>query len=424
MIFGSNKKNSLHHGKSGRIVAALDIGTSKVVCLIAKFTENQGIEIIGIGHQASKGVKAGHIVDISLAERVIGQAIHSAEQSARLHLRGNPLEQIIVGTSARNANRFPSEAELSLKGQMINSYHLNKVKNNCLSHDIPDSMEIIHKISFGFNIDGNDHIKNPVGIAANTLKTRALEIAVPALPLRNLSAAVEANHIDIELFCLNPYASSLGAMVEEESEMNAIMVDIGAGTSDISMFSEGHLVYTTSLPIGGNHITSDIAKGLTTPVAHAERIKTLYGSALHSPLNDRDLIDVPLIGEDDIANNIQIPRSDLLGIIKPRLDEIFEMIRATIDDSGLSDLCGRRVILTGGTSQMPGIGALAEFVLDKQIRIGKPNLHEKISNPIFSSASGLLLYGFNHIDETPKVTSPYSNWSVIDQLKQWVRDNW
>lgn len=424
MILKRKKDMSDTGAKSGQIIAALDIGTSKIVCLIARVDDNRGLEIIGMGHQASKGIRSGNVVDLGLAERVIGQAIHGAEQSARLHLRGQPLDTIIVNVSAKGAGSFPSSSELTLKGQLVNQYHINKLNNSCISHDIPDSMEIIHKISFGYSIDGNDNIQNPVGIAANHLKMKALEMAVPALPLQNITHAVENNHIDIEYFCLSAYASSLGSMMFEESGMNAILVDIGAGTSDIALFSNGHLVFADSVPVGGNHITSDLSKGLSTPVAHAERIKTLYGSALHSPLNDREYIDIPLIGEDDIANHTQITRSQLQGIIRPRLEEIFEMIRASIEDSGVADLCGRRVVLTGGTANLPGIVDMASYALDKQVRLGKPDLHEKVANPIFATSVGLLNYGLNHVDETPSVTSPYSSWSFIDQIKQWLRDNW
>ena len=418
------KKNSPAQNKNEKIVAALDIGTNKIVCLIAKVDPNDGISLIGMGHQASKGVRGGNVIDVDLAQRAIGQAIHSAEQSARSHLRGTPLDQVIVSVSSKDCRSYPSKSELSLKGHMVSDYHINKLHNNCLNHDIPDTMEVIHKISFGYTIDGNDNIKNPLSMNAEKIQTKALELAVPSMPLINLANAIENNHVDIQFFCLNAYASSLGALAEEESDMNAVLIDIGAGTSDIAIFSEGRLVHTASIAVGGNHITSDISKVLSTPVAHAERIKTLYGSATLSPIHDNEIIDIPLIGEDDIANHTQIERSVLLGIIKPRLEEIFELIRADIEDSGLADLCGRRAIITGGPANIPGIAEFASFMLDKQVRVGKPNLSPKTHDPIFSNVVGLLKYGLNHFDETPAVTSPYSTWSIFEQLKQWVKDNW
>ncbi len=423
MLLNLKKKNTSQN-KDDKIIAAIDIGTNKIVCLIAKIEHSGEIKIIGIGHQASKGVRGGNVIDVTLAERAIGQAIHSAEQSARTHLRGHTIEQMIVSVSAKDCRAFPSSSELALKGHVVSEYHLGKLHNNCLNHHIPDTMEVIHKISFGYHIDGNDNVKNPLGMNAETIKTKALELAVPSMPLINLANAVENNHVDIQFFCLNAYASSLGALVEEESDMNAVLIDIGAGTSDIAIFSEGRLVHTASIPVGGNHITSDISKVLATPVAHAERIKTLYGSATLSPAHDNEIIDIPLIGEDDIANHTQIERSMLLGIIRPRLEEIFELIRAEIEDSGLSDLCGRRAILTGGTANLPGITEFAAFMLDKQVRVGKPNLSPKVQNPIFSNVVGLLQYGLNHVDETPAVTSPYSSWSIFEQIKQWLKDNW
>lgn len=421
-MFG--KKQNTQQPKQSKIIAALDIGTGKIVCLIARYDPQAGFTILGVGHQASKGVRSGMVVDTALAERAIGQAVQAAEQAARSHLRGVPIEKIIIGVPSKNALSYPSQFELNLKGGEIQASHIVKMMNGCRNESVPDSMEIIHKIPLGYHVDDNDNIKNPVGMMAEKVKAQALEIAVPSLPLRNIAKSVENNHLEIEFFCLNPYASGLACLVDDEVKIGATVIDIGAGTSTISIFAEGHLLYTGSVPIGGNHITSDIAKGLTTPVAHAERMKTLYGSAIASPIHDRDMIDVHLVGEDEIANVQQIPRSLLLGIIQPRLEEIFEMIRAQIDDSGFRELSGRRVVLTGGTSQLPGIAELAGYILDKQVRLGAPDISEKLKAPIFSTAVGLLQYGVNHVDETPAVTSPYSTWSIFEQLKQWVKDNW
>lgn len=430
MLFAyKNKIRDINSSKSTKIIAALDIGTSKVVCLIAKVNQDtESFEIIGIGHQASKGIRNGKIVDTHMAEKTIGQAVQSAEHMARHFLNGTPLSKIIVNVPAQAATVYTSSANIDIKGNEINEGHIQKALSHCQNMEIPDSVEVIHRIPLGFQVDETDSVKNPLGMVASSLQAQALEIAVPTLSLRNVANVVERNHLEVDFVCLSPYASGLACLVDDEMEMGTTLIDIGAGTSNIAIFSEGHLIYTDVIPIGGNHITSDIARGLTTPAAHAERIKTLYGSAISSPLEDDDFIDIPLVGETDIANSSQVPRSVLLGIMRPRLEEIFELIHAHIRDSGLADITGRRAVLTGGTSQLPGISEFASHMLDKQVRLGQPEKipapDKNISNPIFSTAIGLLYYGLYHVDEAPAVSSPYTTWSIFRQIGGWIKENW
>ncbi len=410
--------------KNVRLVTSIDVGTSKIVCLIASYEDNVGFKLLGYGHQASRGVRRGEVIDSMLCQSAIGQAIQAAEQSARRHLNGVPIESMTINVASKGTLLFPAKSHLNLKGQDISSNHIGKILNQCNSDAIPDSQEVIHKIPLGFSVDGGEKIENPEGILADTLDVETLQVTSPSMPIRNLAKAVEENHIEIDRLCNAAYASGLGCLVRDEREMGAVLIDIGAGTSDISIFSNNKLLYAGAVPLGGNHITSDIAKGLTTPVAYAERIKTLYGSAISSPIGDRDMIEVPLVGDNDIANVNHVPRSILLGIIRPRLEEMFEMIRAQIDDSGLREISGRRAVLTGGTSELPGIADFAAYMLDKQVRLAKPMLDERINEPSFSTAVGLLHYTVFCDHEAPHVYSPYSAWSIFDQLRHWVKENW
>jgi cell division protein FtsA len=206
---------------------------------------------------------------------------------------------------------------------------------------------------------------------------------------------VNRAHLEVEALTLSPYASGIACLVDDEIELGCAVIDMGGGTTSTAVFIEGRLVYGDVLPIGGSHVTNDIARGLTTPVAHAERLKTLHGSTLPAAADDREIVEVPQVGEDDAAQTARLPKSLLTGIIQPRMEEIFEMVRGRLEDSGLDRAFGRRVVLTGGASQLQGARELAQLVLDKQVRMGRPTgmdgLTGETTGPEFATATGLLL---------------------------------
>jgi cell division protein FtsA len=228
---------------------------------------------------------------------------------------------------------------------------------------------------------------------------------------------------------MSPFAAGLSCLVEDEMDLGVTLIDMGGGTTSISVFFDGKMVWTDSVPIGGSHVTSDIARGLTTPLAHAERLKTLYGSALPAPSDEREIIDVPQIGEEDRAQAHHVPKSLLVGIIQPRLEEVFEFVRGRLDASGFAKLAGRRVVLTGGASQLPGMRELAQQVLDKQVRLGRPlrigGLAESVGGPAFSAAAGLLAYAVQQHAEAPALAPLMepsgSGW--LGRMGNWLRDN-
>jgi cell division protein FtsA len=247
--------------------------------------------------------------------------------------------------------------------------------------------------------------------------------------VRNLAHCIGRCHLEIAGLVVSPYAAGLACLVEDESDLGVTVIDMGGGTTSIAVFYDGNLVFTDSVPVGGGHVTNDIARGLSTPVAHAERMKTLYGSAIASAADERELITVPQVGEEDETQANHVPRSLLVGIISPRLEETFEMVRDRLESSGFDKIAGRRVVLTGGACQLPGTRELAALILDKQIRIGRPlrieGLAEATGGPAFSTSAGLVHFALSERAETPQRGRALTEepGGLFVRFGHWIREN-
>jgi len=248
--------------------------------------------------------------------------------------------------------------------------------------------------------------------------------------VRNLTTAVQRCHLDVDGFVVSPYASGLAALVDDELELGVTVVDMGGGTTTIAVFGEGAVLFTDVVPVGGDHVTRDIARGLSTPVAHAERIKTLYGHAMATGSDEREMIDVPQVGEDEARGLRQVPRSLLIGIIQPRLEETLELVRSHLEAAGYAKLAGRRVVLTGGACQIPGTMELAGLILDKQVRIGRPlhvtGLAEATAGPAYATCAGLLLHAITEDRIAPQHAAPIhiaDPNGLIGRFGHWLREH-
>jgi cell division protein FtsA len=381
---------------TGHLIAALDIGSSKICCLIAqpnpaRMGDEPALRVIGMGHQVSDGVRMGAIVDMDAVQRSITAAIASAEQ-----LAGETIDRVFVNVSGGQPVSQTLGIDVTIGGREITAHDMTRAMTQTDLFQIPDGNDLIHAIPVGFSIDGNRGIRDPRGMIGQTLGVQLHLISAGYSPVRTLETALARCHLDIESRVVSPYASGLACLVEDEMDLGATLIDMGGGTTSLAVFFDGNVVYTDSTALGGMHVTNDIARGLTTTLAHAERIKTLYGSAIPSSTDDRETIDVPQIGEEDPAHATQVPKSILTGIIQPRLEETFELIRSRLDVSGFGKIAGRRVVLTGGASQLPGVRELAQIILDKQVRLGRPlrvaGLGDAASGPAFATAAGLLAY--------------------------------
>lgn len=414
----------------GSIIAALDIGSSKIACFIARVRDDSGnVDVIGIGHQASQGIKSGTVVDLDSAEAAIRQAVHAAENMAADVTRGYPLREVVINVPGVHARSSLMNMGVQILGEAVTENDIRRALAKAQEQSMTQGAEIIHTIPSAYRIDGHDGIREPRGLYGHHLDVDVHVVSAAMAPMRNISSCIESSHLDITALCSAPYASGLACLVEDEMDMGCAVVDMGGGTTSIGVFYGRELIFTDAIPIGGQHVTSDIARGLTTSLHAAERMKTLYGSAIATATDDKDLIDVPPLGEEDNPHPNHVPRSYLVSIVAPRLEETLEMVRERLSDSGLGAIAGRRVVLTGGASQIPGLRELAQKFLEKQVRLGRPlrlpGLPDAVSGPAFSTTAGLLHYVTERGAEMPaEIMANVEAGSLWQRAKIWLRENW
>jgi cell division protein FtsA len=409
----------------GSLVAALDLGTTKVVCFVARIGDGGQPQVIGIGHQASRGVRAGTIVELDSAEKVVGLAVQAAEQMA-----GETVHEVVVNLSGGHPASQSLSVEVPVTGREIGDADLRRA-SRAYAHGLMGDIEIVHAIPVGYTLDGSRGIRDPRGMFGDQLGIDLHLVTAGTGAIRNLGTCINRAHLEVDTVVLSPFASGLACLVDDETELGCALIDMGGGTTSIAVFIEGRLVFADCIPVGGAHVTNDIARGLTTPVVHAERLKTLYGSALPTVADDREIIDVPQVGEDEPAHPAQVPKSLLTGIIQPRMEEVFELVRGRLEAGGFDKAFGRRVVLTGGASQLQGARELAQLVLDKQVRMGRPlgvhGLAEATAGPAFATATGLLAYAAGVQTDLAALGGGLeevaSSTTLLGRLGGWFREN-
>lgn len=408
------------------LIAALDVGTTKTVCFIARAGDEGLLRVQGIGHQISRGIRAGAVIDMDEAEHAIRTTVEAAES-----MMDERISEVIVNLSGGQPLSRIVHVENAINGHEIGEADIRRMQDLARQHYTLPDRDLVHALTLDYSIDENRFIRDPRGMFGDRLGLSVHIIHAASGQVRNLRTVINRCHLDIEARVVSPFASALACLVEDEKHLGVTCIDMGGGTTSIAVFSEGQLRHTGIIPIGGQHVTSDIARCLSTPITSAERIKTLYGSATSSPSDEHEILKIPLIGEDEDhgANLSQIPQSLLCQIIQPRLEETFEMVRNHLNDAGIAPTVGRRVVLTGGASQMQGIRDLAALVLDKQVRLGRPvgyqGLAEATHGPAFSTCAGLLRYGLlSQTDFQPGTGhGKGSNINLFAKAGQWFKQN-
>lgn len=414
----------------GSVIAALDIGSSKIACFIARVRDDNGnVDVIGIGHQASQGIKSGTVVDLDAAEAAIRQAVHAAENMAADVTKGYPLREVVVNVPAVHTASHLMRVDVQVMGESITNNDIRRALAKAQQSVTGNDKELIHTIPTAYRIDGHEGIREPRGLFGQMLEVDVHLVTGNVGTLRNMASCIQSSHLDITALCSSPYAAGLSSLVEDEMDLGCTVVDMGGGTTSIAVFFGGELIFTDAIPVGGQHVTNDIAKGLTTSLQAAERLKILYGSAMSTTTDDKDLIDVPPIGEDDHTQPNHVPRSYLVSIIAPRLEETLEMVRARLHESGLGQIAGRRLVLTGGASQIPGLRELGQKYLEKQVRLGRPvrmpGLAEAVSGSAFATTAGLLHYVTERTDEMPaEIMATVEPGTLWQRVQVWLRENW
>ncbi|MBI4967600.1 MAG: cell division protein FtsA [Rhodospirillales bacterium] len=407
------------------LIAALDVGTTKVCCFIARVLDDGALKVIGIGHQIARGLRAGQVVDMDAAEASIRAAVEAAEEMA-----GERIQSVVTSLAAGQPQSCHVEVEVEVGGREVTDLDIRRMLESARAQpEGANDRELVHIVPLGYRLDDSDGIRDPSGMCGERLGVTVHLISAASGAIRNLGNVVARGHLDIEARVVAPYASGLACLVEDEKNLGVTVVDLGGGTTTIAVFQNGHVVYIDAIPVGGSHVTNDIARGLSTPLVHAERLKTLYGSCMPSPSDDRELMRFPLVGEEEDSAAAQVPRSMLVQIIRPRIEETFELVRSHLEASGLDKTAGRRVVLTGGAAQLQGVRELAAMILDKQVRMGRPvgfaGMAEATNGPAFATAAGLLRYGAFYLAEGPGRAGRRRDdtGGRLGRLGQWLREN-
>ncbi|WP_394892902.1 cell division protein FtsA [Mesorhizobium sp. AaZ16] len=419
------------------IVTVLDVGSSKVCCVVAKLKPSEEgqllrgrthqARVIGIGHQKSQGVKSGVVVDLDRAEHAIRLAVDAAERMA-----GLTVDSLIVNLTAGRLKSRSFSATINLGGHEVDTADIRRVLAAGAKQALKAEREVVHSLPVAFSLDAERGMRDPRGMLGDTLGVDMHVLTGDSAPLRNLELCINRSHLSVERMVATPYASGLAALVDDELEMGAACIDMGGGTTTISVFADGKFVYGDAIPVGGSHVTMDMAKGLSTRLDDAERLKVMHGSALPGSADDRDLVSIQPIGSDDGEAPLQIPRSVMTRIIRARIEETLEMLRDRLNKSGYGNAVGKRVVLTGGASQLSGLPEAARRILGRNVRIGRPlgvaGLPEAAKGPAFATAVGLLIYpqvasfesaqagGFARLRMT-------GTGGKFHRMSQWLRDS-
>jgi cell division protein FtsA len=412
------------------IFAALDIGTSKVCCAIAKVEHRpldkggEVLRLIGVGHQSSKGIKGGLIVDLEALEDAILNAVHSAEQMA-----GQTISSVCVNLPASSVRSQTFESHVSILNQTVDEAHIRRLLSIGKSAQIADDQQIIHALPISYTIDGTHGIHDPRGMVGSQLSVTIHLVTAPKALIRNLQNCIGRCHLDVSSFVVTPYASGLSTLVEDELTLGSTVIDMGGGTTTIASFLDGTLIHVDSLSIGGAHVTSDIARGISTPLVQAERLKTLYGTVILSSSDERENIVVPQLGESQDPQTHQIPKSMLTHIVRARVEETLEMVWSRLAETGMDKLVCQRIVITGGGSQLPGIREMATNLWGRQVRLGQPNgvigASDFATNPMFATCAGLLQYGWRDYAGSQNAfqveqTAPKN---VLQRAATWIWEN-
>ena len=411
--------------KSG-YVTALDIGSGKICCMIAKVSDDN-ISIIGMGYAQSQGIKNGVIVNLTQAAGSIQDAIIDAETKAH-----KKVESVIVNISSPQLASVYVSAEITIpENRVIIPSDVRKVIDLALAKIDLKEKEIIHQIPISYSLDGQTDIGDePTGLSGKVLGVTLHLITVPLVQIRNLSMALERCHVWMAGKVATPYASALSVLTQSEKDGGSTLIDIGSGIASMAIFSNGFIKYVNVLPLGGNLITKDISYVLKTPLKDAERAKTLQGSAFVAPEDEKNTVTLPLIGEEDEGITTTVSRKTLVSIISARIEQIFEFLSMYLLSQEKDDFATRRIVLCGGVSQTVGLAEKASTMLGAQVRCGKPvyikGLSETIPMTTMSTAIGLLLYAMNHRiqkedKKIKKQSNKQPNW--IKKVLKWIIQN-
>ena len=402
------------------LIVGLDIGTSKVVAIVCEITPDDEVEVIGIGSNPSRGLKKGVVVNIESTVQSIQRAIEEAELMA-----GCQIQSVYAGIAGSHIRSINSHGIVAIRDREVVQGDIDRVIDAARAVAIPADQKILHILPQEFVIDKQEGIREPVGMAGVRLEAKVHLVTGAVSAAQNIIKCVRRCGLDVDDIILEQLASSYSVLTEDEKDLGVCLVDIGGGTTDIAVFTEGSIKHTAVIPIAGDQVTNDIAVALRTPTQYADEIKIKYACALTQLASPDETIEVPSVGD---RPSRRLARQTLAEVVEPRYEELLGLVQAELRRSGFEDLCAAGVVLTGGSSKMEGVIELAEEVFHVPVRLGYPQhiigLTDVVCNPIHATGVGLLLYGHQHRDDRRVDTSMNSSSKgVFEKMKRWFQGN-
>ncbi|HKL55612.1 MAG: cell division protein FtsA [Roseovarius sp.] len=422
------------------VVAVLDVGTSKIACLVLRFDGSArlvdsdgigamagqaGFRVIGAATTRSRGVRFGEVNAMAETERAIRTALQAAQKMAGIRV------DHVIGCFAGAAPRsYGLAGAVDLEGRNVSEQDVSRVLSACDVPDYGEGREVLHAQPVNFALDHRSGLEDPRGQMGQTLSTDMHMLTVDGAAIQNIAHCVKRCDLELAGLASSAYVSGISALVEDEQELGAACIDLGGGTAGVSIFIKKHMIYADSVRMGGDHVTGDISMGLQVPQATAERIKTFYGGVVATGQDDRDMIEIGGETGDWEHDRRTVSRAELIGIMRPRVEEILEEVRARLDAAGFDHLPSQQIVLTGGGSQIPGLDGLASKILGHQVRLGRPlrvhGLPQAATGPGFSSAVGMCLFAANPQDEWWDFEIPVDRYPArsLKRAVKWFKDNW
>ena len=405
------------------LVVGLDIGTSKVLAIVGEVSATGEVQVIGVGHHPSRGMKKGVVVNIESTVQSIQRAIEEAELMA-----GCQIQSVYAGIAGSHIRSINSHGTVAIKDKEVGTNDVDRVIESARALAIPADQKVLHVLPQEFIIDGQEGIREPIGMSGVRLEAKVHIVTGAVSAAQNIVKCVRRCGLEVDDIILEQLASSLSVLTEDEKELGVCMVDIGGGTTDISVFTEGAIRHTAVIPIAGDQVTNDIAVALRTPTQHAEDIKKKYGCALTQIASSDESIEVPSVGERPPR---KLARQTLAEVIEPRIEELYGLILAELRRSGFEDLIGSGIVLTGGSAKMEGMIDLAEEVFHMPVRLGIPQgvggLSGVVHNPIYATGVGLVLFGARARGGSRYGLLPQSAGvgiqGVLGKMKSWFQGN-
>ena len=401
------------------LLVGLDIGTSKVVALVAELSPEGQFNVLGLGQTSSKGLKKGVVVNIEATVQSIQKALEEAEL-----MSDRRIIQVFTGIAGNHIVSFNSSGMVAIRDKEVGAGDVERVLETAKAINIPTDQQILHILIQEFIIDGQEDVREPIGMSGLRLEVKVHIVTGAVSAAQNIVKCVRRCGLEVNDLILQPLASSLAVLTDDEKELGVVLIDIGGGTTDIAIYSQGSIRHTAVIPIAGDQITNDIAMALRTPTIEAEDLKIHHGVAKQELADATAMIDVPGVGDREPR---PMSKQALAAVIEPRVEELFTLVRNIVRESGYEDMVSSGIVLTGGTSMMPGMVELAEQVFLKHARIGIPeyrgHLHEVLRSPRYSTGLGLLMEGQAQLMRGRRSLQGGNFQGVISRMKEWFTGN-